>query len=133
MIKLINEFTIKLFSIPIGWRVWLCVLMFFNMVLPMVFINSLEARLTLLAFLISFVTGLILYKKQGFTRLLGFMHWSWVPLLYFLCTALGATEADHLFGMWLRGLIILNGISLILDIIDILRYLMGDRKPLNEG
>ncbi len=127
--QIINEFMKKMFSIPFGWRVWLVVLMFLNMAMPWVFMHTREAQLTFVAIMVGVFTGLFLYKRQGFTRLLGLMHWPWLLLIPYLLGGLGATESNNLYGFWLRTVIILNSISLLLDGIDIARYLAGDRQP----
>jgi len=126
----INEFMKKMFSIPFGWRIWLIALMFLNMAMPWVFMHTREAQLTFTAIMIGFFTGLFLYKRQGFTRLLGLMHWPWLFLVPFLLSGLGTTEADNLYGLWLRVVITFNSISLLLDGIDVARYLAGERQPI---
>ena len=79
-----KEFMIKMFQIPVGWRIWLLALMAANMVAPLFFFNYIEGQAAFAAINIGFITGVILYKKQKFTRLLGLMHWPWILLLPFL-------------------------------------------------
>ena len=70
---------------------------------------------------------------SGFTRLLGLGHILWIPLLYFLWMRLGQNPADDFFGVWLRVLMILNAASLIIDVIDVGRYIAGDRSETVEA
>lgn len=114
----------------IGWQIWVMGLILLNMLVPLVFYNRMEAQWVFAAFMAGGMTGLILVKRQGFTRLLGLMHIFWIPLLIWLAMRLGQIPSDTLFGMWLRVLIAINGISVIIDTIDVVRYLRGERQPL---
>ena len=38
-------------------------------------------------------------------------------------------EPGNLMGHWMIGAVALNGISLIIDSIDVVHYVTGDRKP----
>ena len=42
MLKAMREFMIKMFQIPVGWRIWLLALMAANIVAPLFFINVLN-------------------------------------------------------------------------------------------
>ncbi len=54
-------------------------------------------------------------------------HLLWIPLLYFLWTRLDAIPANDAFGIWTRALMALNALSLVIDGIDVARYVAGDR------
>ena len=73
--------------------------------------------------------ALILVKLQGFTRLLGLMHFFWIPLLIYFWTLLPEIPANGFLGIWIRSVICLNGISLVIDTVDVIRYIAGDRAP----
>lgn len=68
-----------------------------------------------------------LTARSGFSRLLGLGHILWIPLLYFLWMRLEGNPADVLFGLWIRVLMLLNSVSLIIDAIDVGRYIAGYR------
>ena len=108
-------------------RLWLLVLVTANMVIPLFFLGRLEAQLVLTAFLASIVFMTALTAISGFTRLLGLGHMFWIPLLWFLWTRLDGTPSDTFFGLWLRVLITLNGLSLVIDTADVIRYITGER------
>jgi len=127
---IIVDFTKKMFSTPWIWRIWLMCLIIANMIFPLIFIGSHEAQWTLGAFTLSFLTGLILFKSYGFSKIVGLMHWPWIPLTFFLLAGMGQTQAASPFGMWLRLVLILNSISIILDANDVIRYCAGDKKPI---
>jgi len=119
-------------KMPIHWQLWLALLVIVNFVIPLFFLNRLEAQVvagTLLASVI-LMTGLT--ALSGYTRLLGLGHIFWIPLLYFLWMRLEQNPADDFFGLWLRVLMILNAASLIIDVIDVGRYIAGDRSETVE-
>jgi len=130
MIKDIKEFMIKMFQVPVGWRIWLLVLMAANMVAPLFFFNRIEAQAAFVAINIGAFTGTFLYKKQGFTRLLGLMHWPWLFLLPFLWGRLDVVSAGEPLGIWIRVVLTLNSVSLLLDMIDVVKYAAGERQPI---
>jgi len=74
MFNIMREFMVKMFKIPVGWRIWLLALMAANMAVPLFFLHHIEAQAAFIAINVGFFTGVFLYKRQGFTRLLGLMH-----------------------------------------------------------
>ena len=118
---------------PTSVRLWLMLLIVFNLVVPLFYLHRVEAQIILGAFLSSVVLMTILTGLSGFTRLIGLGHIFWIPLLYFLWSRLGQIPADELFGIWIRGLIGVNAISLVIDGVDVLRYIAGDRAETMEG
>ncbi|MEE8261796.1 MAG: hypothetical protein V3R83_04910, partial [Gammaproteobacteria bacterium] len=102
------KFNKGMMKMPIHWRLWLALLVVVNFVIPLFFLNRLEAQVvagTLIASVI-LMTGLT--ALSGYTRLLGLGHMLWIPLLYFLWMRLEQNPADDFFGLWLRVLMILN-------------------------
>jgi len=128
MLEALADFMRGVKGMPTFWRMWLNVLMLFNFILPIFLIFHLEAQLTLVAAILNLLIGVYLCKLQGFTRLLGLMHVFWIPLVIFLWTRHAAIPTLSFFGLWIRGVIVLNIISLVIDATDIVRYLLGDRK-----
>ena len=112
---------------PTPWRLWLLVLVAFNALAPMFFLPRVEAAATLGALVTSMALMTLLTHWTGFSRLLGLGHIVWIPLLLFLWTRLGAAPATDLFGLWIRGVIALDAISLVIDAIDVFRWLTGER------
>ncbi len=128
MFNLMKDMMVQMFSIPVGWRIWLVVLMFVNFFMPFVFYQRIEAQVIFLAAMIGVFIGLIIFKIQGFSRLLGLMHVPWFPLIYFLWVRLNQTSAYDVFEIWISTVVLLNSISLVIDVIDVIRYIAGDRK-----
>lgn len=110
------------------WRAWASLLFVANMVVPLFFFGQTEARWVFAAVMFGALTGSLLVKRLGYTKLLGLMHFQWFILVPYLWGRLGDIPPDNPFGIWLRAVIALNCISLVIDVIDVGRYVRGDRK-----
>ncbi len=122
------KFNKGIMSMPIYWQLWLMLLVTFNLIIPLFFLNRLETQVVVGALVASMILMTVLTAISGFTRLLGLGHIFWIPLLYFLWMRLEQNPADDFFGLWLRVLMIINAASLIIDVIDVGRYIAGDRS-----
>jgi len=122
------KFNKGVMKMPILWQLWLMLLVVVNLIVPLFFLDRLEAQVVVVALLASATLMTILTGVFGFTRLLGLGHIFWLPLLYFLWLRLGQIPADDFFGIWVRALMALNAASLVIDIIDVSRYIAGDRE-----
>ena len=123
----LSKFYKGLRAMPLPWQLWLMGLGAMNLVVPLFFLERIEARIVLGVFLVGALLMLVLTALTGFTRLLGLSHFLWFPLLYFLWTRLGEMPADGFFGIWVRALIGINATSLVIDVVDVIRYVAGDR------
>ena len=122
------KFNKGLLRMPIQWQLWLLLLVSFNLVVPLFYLDRLEAQVVVGALLVSMTLMTLLTALTGFTRLLGLGHIVWLPLLYFLWTRLDQIPAEDFFGLWVRALMAINAASLVIDAVDVIRYLAGDRK-----
>jgi hypothetical protein len=113
---------------PVPVQLWLMLLMAVNLIVPLFFLGRQEAQMTLVVFLVSAAIMIGLHSKIGFTRILGVGHILWFPLLYFLWTRLDGIPGDTPYGIWIRAVMLLNGLSLVIDVIDVIRYAAGDRE-----
>ena len=127
------KFNKGMMKMPIHWQLWLALLVTVNLVIPLFFLNRFEAQVVVGALIASVILMTGLTALSGFSRLLGLGHILWIPLLYFLWMRLEQNPADDFFGLWLRVLMILNAASLIIDVIDVGRYIAGDRSETVEG
>ncbi len=125
MMKLMRTMMIM----PTHWQVWLGVLILANMVVPFFFIHRLEAQVVLATFIVGLVIMSVIFSVKGFVRLLGIGHIGWLPLVFWLWTRLDHAPADSIFGYWLMAVVVLNSLSLIIDTIDVFRYVKGERRP----
>ena len=121
------KFNRGLLAMPLSWRLWLLLLLTLNLIAPLVFIERLEAQVTLAALLVSMALMTGLTGLSGFSRLVGLGHIVWVPLLFFLWTRLGEIPAADAFGLWVRAVIAINATSLVIDAVDVIRYAAGER------
>ncbi len=112
-----------------GLAVWLGVLLAVNFVVPLVFVGRLEAQVVLFAGMAGALVQMLLFRAKGFVRLLGIGHVPWIPMVPWLWMRLDQAAWPSAFGFWLVAVIVLDGLSLILDVTDVLRYLGGERTP----
>ncbi len=127
--KAMIGFSKGLMSMPMPWPVWLGLLVAINFAGPIYFLEAPEAKVVLAAFLASAALMTVIFAAKGFVRLLGIGHIFWVPMLPWLWTRLDQVESGDLIGYWMIAVVAVNGLSLIIDAIDVVRYVNGDRKP----
>ena len=127
------KFNKGMMKMPIAVRLWLMLLVAVNLLVPLFFLDRLEAQVVVLTFLASAMLMTLLTASSGFTRLLGLGHILWIPLFFFLWARLDQIPADDPFGIWLRVLIMANAISLVIDTIDVTRYISGAREETVQG
>lgn len=129
MLNTFIDFNKCLFRMRFPWPVWMMALMAVNMIGPLFFIGRAEARVVLAVFVISAGLMMALYASRGFSRILGAGHVLWLGLLPWLWSRYGLIQPDDWFAVWILAVIAINGLSLIIDAIDVVRYLRGDRRP----
>ena len=127
------KFNKGMLKMPFHWQLWLLLLVSVNLIVPLFFIDRLEAQVVVGTLLASMMLMTLLTARYGFTRILGLGHILWVPLLYFLWTRLGDVPADDVFGIWIRVVMTLNAISLVVDATDVIRYVRGERAETVKG
>ncbi|NQY13561.1 MAG: hypothetical protein HRT81_06865 [Henriciella sp.] len=91
-----------------------------------------EARWILLGVTLGMLGTVGAYALFGFTRLLGLGHiLFWTPTLIYIVTVRGwKTYHKTLFSRWLILAAIIIGISLAFDVVDLLRWILGERAPI---
>jgi hypothetical protein len=114
-------------------KLWLLLLVAANAVAPLFFLQRVEAQAVLAAMMIGATLMSLLTARFGFSRILGLGHILWIPLVGWLAFRLGQIPADEAYGMWIRGLMLLNTVSLVIDTADVVRFAAGDRKELVAG
>ncbi len=127
------KFNQGIMKMPVHWQLWLMVLMAFNLVIPLFLLSHVEAQVVLCVLVASLMLFTVLTARFGFTRILGLGHIFWFPLIYLLWTRLDQSPADDVFGIWIRALITLNAASLVIDAVDVVRYIAGDREETVKG
>ncbi len=100
-----------------------------NFVVPLFYIQTLEAQLAIAAFFAGAIVQSTLHSRLGFVRLLGLGHIFWIPLVIWFGFRLGEVGVDSPFGIWLASLVLLNSVSLVIDVVDVIRFVSGERSP----
>jgi hypothetical protein len=122
-----------LLKLPVGVQIWLVVLMTTNFLVPLFYLDHLEAQVVLATFFVSFFLMILITGIVGFTRLMGAGHVLWFPLLYFLWIRVAEISSDSFLGLWVRVEMALIAISLVIDFIDVVRYFRGAREEIVQG
>ncbi len=116
---------------PLWLQIWVYWMVIMNLAGILFVVGRVEARWVVGAFLVNSLFMSWLNDTQGYTRLLGLSHVVfWTPLAVYLFRRLPSIETRTPFGMWLRVLLITIVLSLVVDYIDVVRYLLGERAPL---
>ncbi len=127
--RVMIDFFRAMLLLPKPWVVWVGLLIAANLVAPLFFIGSLEAKVVVVAIMVGAITQMAIFRAKGFVRLLGLGHFPWVLMIPWLWTRLGQLEVNNLFAYWLVAVIVLDGLSLIIDVTDVARYMKGERAP----
>lgn len=128
MLRIMIAFFRGMLTLANPWLIWIGLLVVANMLVPLVFVGSLEAKVVLAAFMAGAVIQLAIFVRLGFVRLLGLGHILWIPLVIWAVGRLEVVGTGSVFGIWLAALIALNATSLVIDFVDVVRYLLGDRE-----
>ncbi len=123
------EFMKTMFVNGKGLAAWISLLLAANMVGSLLFINTLEGQVVLAALVAGALAQTALFAAKGFVRLLGIGHVFWVPLIPWLWSRLDELPPSGLFGYWVAAVMILNSLSLLVDVSDVVRYMRGERAP----
>lgn len=74
-----------------------------------------------------------LYGQVGYVRLLGLAHLvGWTPAFVWVLSRRHTIGSGSLFSKWVRVYLIIAGTSLVIDLVDVVRYLVGDGQLLNR-
>jgi len=122
----------KIFTMPFPWNTWVLLLAFVNIGGGLYFYSTLEGKFALGAMVGSMTLMQIIFSKYGFVRLLGLGHiLFWVPFLTLTISRLQSWNGpSDCLKTWLILVSLLNSISLILDIVDVWRFLRGEKAEM---
>ena len=127
--KVMMNFMKALLKLPRLWVVWVGLLMTVNMLAPLFFMTTLEGKVVLGTMMASAGLMLFVFAQKGFVRLLGLGHVLWIPLILWLFGRVDFAIPDTGLEAWVLTVITLNGLSLVIDTVDVVRYLTGERQP----
>lgn len=130
MLRVIAGFVRGILTLAKPWWAWIGLLVLVNGLVPIFLFASLEAKVVLAAFLLAGGIQMAIFGFLGFVRLLGLGHIiAWIPLLVWIASRLPEIGAASALGRWLLAVLILDGVSLAIDVADVVRYLRGEREP----
>jgi hypothetical protein len=124
--KPLVDFIRNMFKMPKVWWPWMAGLPLINLS-SIFFLPRIEACVVLGTGLLAAAIMTALHTKLGYVRLVGIGHFVWIPMLIWLVFRLDHIPGGTFFYGWLLILIAMDTISLMLDIVDLVRYLSGDR------
>jgi hypothetical protein len=126
--KALINFIKNIFKMPKAWWPWMAGLPMINLS-SIFFLPRTEAWVVLGTGLLAATIMTALHAKLGYVRLVGIGHFVWIPMLIWLGFRLDNIPEVTLFQGWILTLMVMDTVSLLLDIIDLIRYLRGDRTP----
>ncbi len=96
-----------------------------------------RVRLEPIAVLASLVAAVVLmgwlYGQVGYVRLLGLAHLvCWTPVYVWFLRRRVDVGTGSLFGKWINAYLVVVGISLSIDVVDLIRYFLGDGELLHR-
>lgn len=123
------EFNKKMLGMKFPWNLWMGLLILINIGGGLIFIRTMEGQFALVCMMVAFMIMWGIYVKKGFVRLLGLGHLiGWTPQVVWYAQVVG--DSVGWFQYWLISVIAVNGLSLAIDVVDVVRYSLGDKQPL---
>lgn len=123
-----TKFTKHILRMPLPWRLWVAALFMTNMG-SLVLLPRMEAWVVLGSLCLGALLQNVIFARFGFVRLLGLGHVHWFAMLTWLPFRLDSVSDESWLHCWVLAVIILCGMSLVIGLIDVLRYLRGEREP----
>lgn len=111
--------------VPRIWCVWLVAVN----AACLFFTPQIEAQVVLAVTGVAVACQALIYERLGFTRILGSVHLLWIPMFAWMATRLDTILAEPALAAWLAVLLATNAVSLVIDGIDALRFVRGERAP----
>jgi len=111
------------------WNYWMGLLILINIGGGLYYVRTIEGQLALVCIMVAFLIMWGIFVKRGFVRLLGIGHLiAWTPQVVWYTQMVGDTAGW--FYYWLMSAIVFNGLCLVIDMVDVVRYSMGDKQPI---
>lgn len=115
-------------------QAWVTVLVIVHVFALVFVVTRVEGRWRVrpepIAIFVSFIAAGVsmgwLYEQVGYVRLLGLPHLVfWTPVYVWVILRRKAIGTGSLFGKYLLAYLAVAGISLVTDLVDVIRYLVG--------
>ena len=99
--------------------------------------NGWKVRAEPIGILISFFVAAAImnwmYGEFGYVRLLGLAHLiAWLPVYAWIVTRRSGIGLQSVYGKYIHTYLVVAGVSLVVDLIDVIRYLIGDGELFNR-
>jgi hypothetical protein len=126
---------------PSWIRAWIQVLIVVNLAAVLFIVGRDEGRWRVRAEPVAIIAGFFaaaiamnqLYESVGYVRLLGLAHVIfWGPVWVFLLLRRERYPMRSLFGGYVHLYLLIAGISLVIDVLDVVRYALGDGELLGR-
>lgn len=120
---------------PSWLQIWMPLLLLGAFISPLSLLIWSQTRIIgAISFAASLIAALAIdymYKQIGFVKLLGLPHIiMWTPLIVYLVIRLRSTD----FAVWptriMKFMVVIIGISLVFDYVDVIRYFLGNTTAL---
>ena len=125
MLELVAVVFLRFRPVPRLWCVWLVGVN----VACLWFITHIEAQVVLGVTVLAVASQTLIYQRIGFTRILGSTHILWLPMFAWMATRIDTIMSDLALANWLVLLFATNMVSMVVDTIDAVRFLRGERAP----
>lgn len=120
---------------PLWLLAWVALLLIANMgAIPFAITKqggAWQVRKECLAIVASFIVAAMImnwmYAQFGYVRLLGLAHLiAWTPAYVYVMMRRAEIGTSSWFGKYIHFYLVIAGISLVIDAVDVVRYLVGD-------
>lgn len=98
-----------------------------HFVAPLFFLEHMTARWMAAAFVLGGMIMGWMHMKMGITRLMGLGHAPWLVPMALIFADLWSGTFSGGYHNWLIAAAIIGTACLLIDVIDVMRYLRGDR------
>lgn len=115
-------------SMPV--QLWLNWMMVVIVLMPILFIRRPQGRIAILCSIALIATAMPISRMTGITNLLSLIHLVlWIPLVIYFCRQMraGLIPYKSFFGVWSVTMVASCIISLVFDVRDFARWLLGER------
>ena len=130
--KTVIQMIKDILALPLPWKLWIMLLAIVNLGGGIAFVDTMAGKSATVSIIGAAVIMLIIYARCGFVRLLGLGRLLfWAPMQVEFTLILVKENPQGLFHAWLLILLSVNGISLCLDFINVVRFALGDTQPMN--
>ncbi len=125
--RVMVDFMRTIMRLPWGWVAWVGVLFVTN-IASVAFLPRIEAVIVLAAIMLGAAIQMAIFGAKGFVRLLGIGHFQWLVMVPWLLTRFDITAPRSAFEYWLLAVVVIDVLSLVIDVTDVARYAFGDRQ-----